>query len=611
MCGIVGAVTNHDVVPTLLEGLKRLEYRGYDSAGIAVLDAEQHLLCERAVGKVRVLAERLDSMPFAGTVGIAHTRWATHGSAVEMNAHPHLSGGTVAVVHNGIIENYAALRAALIAEGYVFSSETDTEVIVHLLHSALPKHDSLLAAVLAVRTQLEGAFALAVIHQETPDVLVAVRQGCPLVLGFADEGHYLASDPMALLSVTQKFSYLEEGDIALISRTDIQLFDVSGVPVQRPIQISKLSAETVGKGGYRHYMAKEMFEQPDALAATLEGRLTSSGVPAEILGPNAAELLPKISRVCIVACGSAYHAGLVGRYWIEQLTGLLCTVEIASEFRYRGSVIESDTLFVAISQSGETADTLAALRWVKSQKVLATLAICNSPESALVRESDWVLLTRAGIEIGVASTKAFTTQLVGLLLLALTLARYRNIAHEQLIIWQQALMQVPRAVEMALSLDADLKILAEKFVGARDALFVARNTLYPIALEGALKLTEISYIHAGGYPAGELKHGPLALVDKSMPIIALAPNDTLSEKLQSNLHEVQARGGLLFICADASTIESKRIPGAMYISMPSIPTLIAPIVYSIPVQLLAYHVAVCRGTDIDQPRNLAKSVTVE
>ncbi len=610
MCGIVGAAAGTDVVETLLEGLRRLEYRGYDSAGIAVLDSHGCINRVRRPGKIQVLQEALAAQPAEGVIGIAHTRWATHGVPVENNAHPHVCQNSVAVVHNGIIENYEALKAAQCEAGYAFTSETDTEVIVHQLHRYLDESDGLLQAVRRTVADLEGAYALGVISTEDKDRLIAARRGSPLVIGLAESGNYIASDVAALIHVTQRFIYLEEGDIAEITPAGVTILDEHGEPVERPVHHSELSADAVERGEYAHYMLKEIYEQPAAVAETLEGRIGDNRVLEESFGPAAAAIFDTIEQVKIVACGTSYHAGLLACYGFETLAGLPCHVEVASEFRYRKPVVQANTLFVTISQSGETADTLAALRTAKERGYAHTLAICNVPESSLVRESDLVLMTRAGPEIGVASTKAFTTQLVALLLLIVVLGRRHALTAEREANIVEQLRQLPLMIEHALELDTQIAQLASRFGRKHNALFLGRGVHYPVALEGALKLKEISYIHAEGYPAGELKHGPLALVDEEVPIVAVAPNDALLDKLKSNLQEVRARGGELFVFAD---VESGIAPAEGMTVLDIAPTdkAISPIVYSVPLQLLAYHVAVIKGTDVDQPRNLAKSVTVE
>lgn len=610
MCGIVGAIGQRDVSSILIEGLKRLEYRGYDSAGLAVIDANEQLQRRRSLGKVSELAASIDAHPLDGKVGIAHTRWATHGAPSEYNAHPHFSSEMIALVHNGIIENYEDLRSELKTSGYMFYSETDTEVIAHLIHQQVASGKKLLAAVQAIVKNLHGAYSLAIIDKNDPDCIVAVRSGSPLVVGIGIGEHFLASDQLALLPVTRKFFYLEEGDIIELKRDSYQIFDSMGQKVERPIQTSELHYDGADKGKFRHFMLKEIFEQPEAILATLEGRIMHHRVLDGIFGSSAKAIFKQVKRVQIVACGTSYHAGMIARYWIEALASIPCQVEIASELRYRKSVVQPDTLFVTISQSGETADTLAALRTAKQQGYLASLAICNVPESSLVRESDLVFMTRAGVEIGVASTKAFTTQLVALLLLTIALGKEHQLSESleaQLIAELSAL---PRHIEEALKLDPQIKQLATHFIEKHHALFLGRGIQYPIAQEGALKLKEISYIHAEAYPAGELKHGPLALIDKDMPVIAVAPNDELLEKLKSNLQEVRARGGQLYVFAD-STAKLGNEADVSIINMQPVDKTVAPILYNIPLQLLAYHVAVLKGTDVDQPRNLAKSVTVE
>jgi len=608
MCGIVGAIAERNVTPILIEGLRRLEYRGYDSAGIAVRDQQAHLQRMRAVGKVAELQARLDQTPLSGELGIAHTRWATHGMPSERNAHPHMSGEKVAVVHNGIVENHAELRAALSAQGFVFTSETDTEVIAHLLASLLSSGRDLFSAVREACHQLVGAYALAVVSPDDPDRLVVARAGSPLVVGVGVGENFIASDVFALLPVTQRFLFLEEGDIAEIRRDGITVIDASGQRVERPLRESTLSSSTADKGPYRHYMLKEIFEQPAVVAETLEGRIYKGRLLDESFGHEAKALLDQTRGVHIVACGTSYHAGLVARYWLEEI-GVPCSVEVASEYRYRHVVVPKDTLFVTISQSGETADTLAALRAARKQGYLGALCICNVPESSLVRESDVALMTRAGPEIGVASTKAFTTQLVALRLLTLALARRHGMTAEQERVLVEELEALPRQIEVVLQLSDAIQAMADAFGDKQHALFLGRGTFYPIALEGALKLKEISYIHAEAYPAGELKHGPLALVDASMPVICALPNDPLLDKVLSNLQEVRARGGELFLFSDQQV--QIHLDKFQNLTLSDICPGTAPIVYSVPLQLLAYHVAVLRGTDVDQPRNLAKSVTVE
>ncbi len=608
MCGIIGAVAQRNVEAILVAGLKRLEYRGYDSAGLALIDAQEEIVRARVEGKVDLLAAQLKQHPLHGHTGIAHTRWATHGAPSEKNAHPHMSGSDFALVHNGIIENYSELREELIKLGYVFNSQTDTEVIVHLLAEQYKGSKDLLTAVKQTIERLHGAFALAILYRPEPQHIIAVRKGSPLVIGLGIEENFLASDQLALLPVTQEFIYLEEGDIADLHADKVLIYDAHGKSVERKIQHSDLQHQSVERGAYRHFMLKEIFEQPIAISNTLEGRIINSQVPDEIFGVHASKTFEKIKQVQIVACGTSYHAGLVARYWLESMARIPCRVEVASEIRYRNPVVQAGTLFVTLSQSGETADTLAALREAKKTGYAATLAICNVPQSSLVRESDLVLLTRAGPEIGVASTKAFTTQLVALLLLTIVLGRRHGLTNEKVLLSE--LQQLPRLLEETLTLAKPIEKLAEQFVLKNNSLFLGRGAQYPIALEGALKLKEISYIHAEAYPAGELKHGPLALIDEDMPVIAIAPNDDLLEKLKSNLQEVRARGGKLFVFADAIVAIEKH-PDIQIITVPSVSAVIASIVYTIPMQLLAYYVAYLKGTDIDKPRNLAKSVTVE
>ena len=607
MCGIIGAVAQRDITPILLEGLHRLEYRGYDSAGLAILNEKQQLKMVRRVGKVEKLAQALEQVTLVGCIGIAHTRWATHGVPSEANAHPHLSQDEIAIVHNGIIENYVALRQQLEEQGYIFASETDTEVIVHLIHHHL-QEDHLLAAVQAAVKQLQGAYALGVMYQKEPQQLIAVRQGSPLIIGRGIGEHFIASDHLALLPVTQQFIFLEEGDIAVIRCKDFTIYDANHKKVTRELHQSQLADQQIGKGKYRHYMLKEIYEQPQAINNVLEGRILAEQVLNEGFGQQAASIFTKVERVQIVACGTSYHAGLVARYWLEGLAKLLCQVEIASEFRYRDNVVEENTLFIALSQSGETADTLEALRKAKNKNYLASLAICNVAESSLVRESDLCLTTRAGPEIGVASTKAFTTQLSALLLLTASFVELRKIELSYSL--TDLLRQIPQHVEAALQLNDTIATLSAYFANKYHTLFLGRGMQYPIALEGALKLKEISYIHAEAYPAGELKHGPLALIDEDMPVVAIAPNNILLEKLLANLQEVKARGGELIVFADQH-LDLPVSDNITVIPVPPVNDIIAPIIYTIPLQLLAYHVAIIKGTDIDQPRNLAKSVTVE
>jgi len=609
MCGIVGVVAERNSVPILMEGLRRLEYRGYDSAGIAVLESGR-VARRRTVGKVKILQEELDANPVSGSVGIAHTRWATHGMPTTHNAHPHLSRDGVAIVHNGIIENHEALRAELKGLGYNFTSETDTEVIAHRIHHHLGSSSDLFQAVRKTVAELQGAYALAVICEADPECMVVAREGCPVAIGLGIDENFVASDVAALLPVTRRFVFLEEGDVAEIRRKSIKILDNTGARAARAVRESELSADAVERGQYRHFMLKEIHEQPRSIAQTLEERIAGGKLLDAAFGPTAQQVFKKVRAVHIAACGTSFHAGLVASYFIEQVCGMPARVEIASEYRYREPVITPDTLFVTISQSGETADTLAALRNAKKAKYLSTLTICNVAESSMVRESELVLLTRAGPEIGVASTKAFTTQLTALAMLTVALAKNGVGAAQEHDLTSQ-LLQLPGLVEKTLNLDATIRGLAETFADKHHALFLGRGPLHAIALEGALKLKEISYIHAEGYAAGELKHGPLALVDEDMPVVAVAPNNALLEKLKSNLQEVRARGGKLFVFADPHAgIHSEE--GITVIEMPaSVSALQAPIVFAIPMQLLAYHVAVLKGTDVDQPRNLAKSVTVE
>jgi glucosamine--fructose-6-phosphate aminotransferase (isomerizing) len=607
MCGIVGAVSHRDVVADLVEGLRRLEYRGYDSAGVAILN-DGNIQNRRAVGKVATLADLIKEQPLTGTTGVAHTRWATHGVPAQRNAHPHRSGEDVVVVHNGIIENHAELRESLKADGYMFHSETDTEVIAHLLARHLKSGLSLEASVKAAREELVGAYGMAAISPHEPDVMVVARAGSPLVIGIADDEHLIASDVFALLPVTQRFIFLEEGDVAVLSRKTIAIFDSENNAVVRDEKVSEVSAESSEKGHYEHYMLKEIYEQPAVIAETLEGRIYKGRLLEESFGHTATELFDKTKNIHIIACGTSYHAGLVAKYWLEEI-GIPCHVEVASEYRYRQVVVPEGTLFISVSQSGETADTLAALRAGKGAKYLGCLTVCNVPESSLVRESDVAVMTRAGKEIGVASTKAFTTQLVALRLITIALARRQGMSKEQEKALVEELHALPRQVEVVLELADSIKAMASSFADKQNALFLGRGTFYPIAMEGALKLKEISYIHAEAYAAGELKHGPLALVDEIMPVVCALPDDPLLEKVLSNLQEVRARGGELFLFSDKKV----KIPLDKYqdLKLDDICPSTAPIVYSIPLQLLSYFVALEKGTDVDQPRNLAKSVTVE
>ena len=609
MCGIVGAVAQRDVAPILVEGLKRLEYRGYDSAGIATV-FNQKVQRVRVAGKVRVLEEALESEPHTGGLGIAHTRWATHGIPSVRNAHPHMCRESVALVHNGIIENHERLRAEQIAAGHTFTSDTDTEVVVNRIYDYLQQGDDLLQAVRRTTADLEGAYALGVLSTTCTDRLVVARRGSPLVIGLGIGENFVASDVFALLPVTQRFIFLEEGDIAEITREEVRIYDDQGRPVTRSESVSELSADAAEKSGYRHFMLKEIFTQARAVAETLEGRIDNGEVLDSAFGYDAKEILDRIRSVTIVACGTSFHAGLVARYWMEGLAGVPCTVEVASEYRYRQPVVTPNSLLVTISQSGETADTLAALREARRWGVAHSLAICNVPESSLTRESELVLMTRAGPEICVASTKAFTTQLVALMLLVIALGRRNGMkpAQERELVRQ--LESLPGKINTVLELNDRIAEMSQAFAHKHHTLFLGRGSMYPIAMEGALKLKEISYIHAEAYPAGELKHGPLALVDEDMPVISVAPNNELLGKLKSNLEEVRARGGQLYIFAD-SRVEVTKQPDIHVIDVPPAEDPIAPIIYTIPLQLLAYHVAVIRGADVDQPRNLAKSVTVE
>jgi len=611
MCGIVGAVAERDIVPVLIEGLRRLEYRGYDSAGVAVLNGSGRIKRLRTVGKVRKLEDALEHDPTHGGLGIAHTRWATHGVPSERNAHPHISKDGIAIVHNGIIENHEELRAEARREGYEFSSETDTEVIAHRVHHHLKVTGDLFKAVRATVAELEGAYALAVVSQDDPDRIIVAREGCPVVIGLGEAENFVASDVAALLPVTRRFIFLEEGDVGEIRRQSVRILDRDGNNAQRPAKESELSADAAEKGEFPHYMIKEIHEQPRAVAQTLEERVAGGKLLEAAFGPAAQAVFAKTEAVRIVACGTSFHAAMVAKYFIEQICRLPCWVEIASEYRYRNPVVPKNTLFVSVSQSGETADTLAALRLAKQGGYLSQLAICNAPESSLVRESELVMLTRAGPEIGVASTKAFTTQLAALDMLVVALAKFHSADAERERGLVQRLLGIPSLIESTLALDGTIRELAKRFADKRHALFLGRGAMYPIAMEGALKLKEISYIHAEAYPAGELKHGPLALVDEDMPVIAVAPNNDLLEKLKSNLQEVRARGGELYVFADP---ESGFEPsdGVHVIEMPRHVTYFqAPAVYTVPLQLLAYHCAILKGTDVDQPRNLAKSVTVE
>ncbi|MBQ4839024.1 MULTISPECIES: glutamine--fructose-6-phosphate transaminase (isomerizing) [Pseudoalteromonas] len=606
MCGIVGAVAERPVNRILIEGLKRLEYRGYDSAGVALSNAGV-LNTVKAVGKVANLAAALERAEVKGTTGIAHTRWATHGGVTEANAHPHLSNEQIALVHNGIIENHEALRNALTEDGYTFLSDTDTEVMVHLIHQLRQQHGSLLESVQAATKQLEGAYGTVVFDKENDNEIIVARSGSPLVIGLGLGENFIASDQLALLPVTRSFIFLEEGDVARITHDTVEIFDIEGNPVEREVVESNITQDASGKGEYRHYMLKEIYEQPLAVRNTLEGRLENDRVAIDAFGDSANQIFKDVKHVQIIACGTSYHSGMVARYWLEQLAGVSCNVEIASEFRYRESFVHENSLLVTISQSGETADTLAALRLAKEQGYMASMTICNVPGSSLVRESDLAFMTKAGAEIGVASTKAFTTQLVGLLMLTASIAQEKG--RDQSVI-VNAIKTLPNKLEEALSMAEGIEALAEEFADKHHSLFLGRGSQYPIAMEGALKLKEISYIHAEAYAAGELKHGPLALIDADMPIIVVAPNNELLEKLKSNVEEVRARGGIIYVFADKDSAfasdDTMRVMNVNHVE-----DIIAPVVYTIPLQLLSYYVAVIKGTDVDQPRNLAKSVTVE
>lgn len=616
MCGIVGGVAERNIVPILLEGLRRLEYRGYDSSGIAVLDSEHRLKRVRSLGKILALDKKIqEEREFSGVVGIAHTRWATHGAPSENNAHPHICNQQVSVVHNGIIENYQSLKSKQLEQGYRFTSETDTEVVAHAIHANLQTTSSLLGAVQASLKEFEGAYALGVISKSEPETLIAARKGSPLVIGVGIGEFFIASDVSALLPVTQNFIFLEDGDVARIEKDRLEIFDVNGDLVGRPIKESALSASSVELDGHRHYMHKEIFEQPQAVMDTLEGRIGQESVYVSSFGYHAEEIFKSIERVQVIACGTSFHSGMIAKYWFEDILRLPTFVEVASEFRYRNPIVQDNTLLITISQSGETADTLAALQMVKGQTAdlnVPTLTICNVPESSLTRESDITFLTHAGPEIGVASTKAFTTQLVALALLGTVLGKVKNlITSEQESKIVRGLQKLPNLLENALQHEEQIQELAKDFSDKDSALFLGRGTMFPIAQEGALKLKEISYIHAEAYPAGELKHGPLALIDEHIPVVAIAPLDDLLEKLKSNLQEVKARGGRMIVFEDEkSNIASE--DGFEVVKLThNVGRITAPIVFNIPLQLLSYHVALIKGTDVDQPRNLAKSVTVE
>lgn len=611
MCGIVGAVAQRNVAEILVDGLHRLEYRGYDSAGVAVLNTdEKKMQIVRRVGKVKALDDALEAQPLLGGTGIAHTRWATHGEPSETNAHPHRSG-KIAVVHNGIIENYEELKVLLQQRGYVFQSQTDTEVIAHLVEWELRSVSSLLEAVQKTVIQLRGAYGTVVLNEAEPEHLIVARSGSPLVIGYGVGENFLASDPLALLSVTRRFAYLEEGDVAEITRRSVEIYDRQGNKVEREIHEGHFEADAADKGQYRHYMQKEIFEQPVAIMNTLDGRINDGKVDVSAIAPNAAEILSKVEHIQIVACGTSYNAGMVARYWFESLAGVGCDVEIASEFRYRKFVTRPNSLLITLSQSGETADTLAALRLAKESGYMAAMTVCNVASSSLVRESDLAFLTKAGVEIGVASTKAFTTQLTCLLLLNVAIGRLQgNMSEEQEHHIVQSLQRLPAQIESALVFDKQIEKLSEDFADKHHTLFLGRGEYYPIAMESALKLKEISYIHAEAYAAGELKHGPLALIDSDMPVVVVAPENDLLEKVKSNIEEVRARGGQLYVFADhdASFEEAEDFKT---IVLPKVDEVTAPIFYTVPLQLLSYHIALIKGTDVDQPRNLAKAVTVE
>ncbi len=609
MCGIVGAVSQRDITNILVKGLQRLEYRGYDSAGVCIVTDNDELERRRTVGKVKNLEKLIEAQPLSGFCGIAHTRWATHGVPSETNAHPHMCAD-VALVHNGIIENYEVLRKQQLETGHQFDSDTDTEVIVHAVSDAYKKTNDLLTSVQKTVESLEGAYALGVVEKGNNDHLIAVRKGSPLVIGIGNNEHFIASDVFALLGEAEHFIYLEDGDVADITHKGVAIYDAKGRQVKRKINKTKLQVNDAGIGEYDHYMQKEIFEQAAVLKQTLEGRIANGRLLSDCFGKDAEEAFRSIEEVQIVACGTSFHAGLVAKYWFESVAGLPCHIEVASEFRYRPHIVIRKTLFVTISQSGETADTLAALQASSDIGYAHTLTICNVPESSLVRESEWVLMTKAGPEIGVASTKAFTTQLTALLLLVIALGKHHKIDDKKEIEIVRQLEVLPEQVAEVLRLEPDIIEFAKQFSNKHHALFLGRGEQYPVAMEGALKLKEISYIHAEAYPAGELKHGPLALVDDQMPVVAVAPNNDLLEKLKSNLQEVQARGGELFVFADTHAI-FEEVKGLKIIRVSEINEIVAPIIYTVPLQLLAYHVAVIKGTDVDQPRNLAKSVTVE
>jgi glucosamine--fructose-6-phosphate aminotransferase (isomerizing) len=610
MCGIVGAVAQRDIAEILVEGLRRLEYRGYDSAGVAVVDSDNNLTRVRRLGKVQELADAVEQQDVVGGTGIAHTRWATHGEPSEANAHPHISGD-IAVVHNGIIENYEELRETLKSRGYVFESETDTEVIAHLVEWEYRTSATLIDALHKTAAQLEGAYGTVIVDRNDPERLVVARSGSPIVIGYGVGENFLASDQLALLSVTRRFSYLEEGDVAEITRRSVKILDVSGNPVEREIIESTVEHDAGSKGQYRHFMEKEIFEQPTALKGTMEGRITKDSVITEAIGVNAVDILSKVQHVQIIACGTSYNSGMAARYWFESIAGVSCDVEIASEFRYREFVVRPNSLLITLSQSGETADTLAALRIAKEKGYMSAMTICNVSGSSLVRESDIAFMTRAGTEIGVASTKAFTTQLAAMLMLVTAIGKHQNrVDAKQEAKIVQEIHALPVYIESALAFDKEIEALAVDFADKQHTLFLGRGEYYPIAMEASLKLKEISYIHAEAYAAGELKHGPLALIDADMPVVVIAPSNDLLEKLKSNVEEVRARGGLLYVFADEKA-GFEEIEGMKIISLPHVNEIVAPIFYTVPMQLLSYHVALIKGTDVDQPRNLAKAVTVE
>jgi len=611
MCGIVGAVAQRDVSEILLEGLQRLEYRGYDSAGLAVIDADGQLQRTRRLGKVKELANAVAANPVHGGTGIAHTRWATHGEPSEANAHPHQSGDNIVVVHNGIIENYESLRETLRGRGYEFLSQTDTEVICHLIEWELRSAETLLEAVQNTVSQLEGAYGTVAMDRRDPGRLVVARSGSPLVIGLGIGENFLASDQLALLNVTRRFIFLEEGDVAEITRRDINIFDLNGEAIEREVHESTIEQDAADKGQYRHFMQKEIFEQPSALMNAMEGRISHDSVLVDSIGVGAKEILKNVQHVQIIACGTSYNSGMAARYWFESLAGVSCDVEIASEFRYRDFVVRPNSLLLTLSQSGETADTLAALRLAKQKGYMSAMSICNVSGSSLVRESDLAFMTRAGTEIGVASTKAFTTQLAAMLILVTAIGKEQGtISAEKEAEIVHALHSLPAQIEKALAFDKPIEALATDFADKEHTLFLGRGEFYPIAMEAALKLKEISYIHAEAYAAGELKHGPLALVDADMPVVVVAPTNDLLEKLKSNIEEVRARGGLLYVFADENA-GFEACDGMKIITLPHVDPIVAPIFYTVPMQLLSYHVALIKGTDVDQPRNLAKAVTVE